>query len=225
MKHPRVKYLLLAALASTATTAPAFADTGKIGAAIKAGTSGIGGEVTIGLTPFINARTGVNAFNYDGSATESDVRYNYSLRLKSYPVLLDWHPFEDSGFRITSGVVINNNTLSATGAPQTSYTIGNTTYSAEEIGTLSGNVTFKHYAPFAGIGWGNAVGNHSALSFAVDLGVIFQGTPDVALAASGSMATNELFKADLDREINTVKSKINDIKYYPVISLGLAYKF
>ncbi|MEI8032528.1 MAG: hypothetical protein WCH05_04190 [Chlorobiaceae bacterium] len=225
MKPLRVICLLLAALASTIAAYPALADTGEIGAGIKAGTPGIGPELTIGLTPFLNARAGYNALHFDGSTTESDIMYHYSMKLKSCPILLDLHPIGNSGFRITSGIFINNNVLRATGAPQTTYTIGNTTYPAADIGTLAGTVTFKHYAPFAGIGWGNAVGSKSSLSFAFDLGVIFQGSPDVALAANGVVASDPLFKADLAREISSVKSKISDIKYYPVLSLGLAYKF
>jgi hypothetical protein len=226
MKTRKLKRALLVTLISLALapSSSAFADTGDFGIAVKAGTLGIGGEVAIGILPSLNARASYNGFNYDGTTTESDIKYDYKLKLKSVPVLLDWHPFENSGFRLSSGAVFNNNDVKATGTSQSLYTIGGATYTGAEIGTLTGAVTFKKVAPYAGIGWGNAVGKESGLSIAFDLGVMFQGQPDVSLSASGPIASIPSFQTNLDAEINDVKNKIENVKYYPVVSLGLAYR-
>ncbi|NTW69450.1 MAG: hypothetical protein HGB23_06305 [Chlorobiaceae bacterium] len=173
----------------------------------------------------MNARAGFNAFNYDGNATESDIRYDYKLKLQSIPVLLDWHPIDNSGFRVSSGVVFNSNKVNATGTPQGTYTIGGTSYSAADVVSLTGDVAFKKVSPYAGIGWGNAVGPDKRLSIAFDLGVMFQGKPNVSLAASGPIATNATFITNLANEVADLEDKIKNLQYYPVISLGLAYKF
>lgn len=225
MKISTFKRALLVAMISFSLTPSAFAGTGDIGVALKGGTLGLGGEVTVGLMPSVNARAGFNTFNYDGSRTENNIKYDYKLKLQSIPVLLDWHPFEASGFRLSSGAVFNSNKINATGTPQGTYTIGGTTYTAAQIATLSGNVSFNNFAPYAGIGWGNVVGEDSGLSIAFDLGVMFQGKPNVSLAASGPIATDATFKTNLAREVADLESNINSLKYYPVISLGLAYKF
>ncbi|NHQ60889.1 hypothetical protein G9409_09920 [Chlorobium sp. BLA1] len=225
MKKRVMKRAVLVSLLSLCLSPSAFADTGDVAGTLKGGTLGLGAEVTVGLTSSINARAGFNTLNYDGSTTESDIKYDYTLKLQSIPLLLDWHPFDASGFRLSSGAVFNSNKVNATGAPQGTYTIGGTTYTTAQIATLSGDVTFNNVSPYAGIGWGNAVGTDSGLSIALDLGVVFQGTPNVSLAASGPIATDATFKTNLAKETTDLESNIKSLKYYPVISLGLAYKF
>jgi len=225
MKTRTVKRALLVSLISFALSPAAFADTGDIGLALKGSTLGLGGEVTIGLTSAVNARAGFNAFNYDGTTTESDIQYDYKLKLQSIPVLLDWHPFENSGFRVSSGVIFNSNKVTATGTPQGTYTIGGVTYTAAQVVSLTGDVAVKKVSPYAGIGWGNAVGPDKRLSIGFDLGVMFQGKPNVSLAATGPIATNATFITNLANEVADLENKIKDIQYYPVLSFGLAYKF
>jgi hypothetical protein len=225
MKNRSLKQALLITLISVASSTSVFAKTGDVGIAIKGSSLGLGGEVTIGILPSINARTGYNTFNYSGTVTESDIMYDYKPKLKSVPVLLDWHPFEKSGFRISSGAIINKNEVKATGVSQSLYTIGNMTYTGAEIGTLNGSVTFKKVSPYAGFGWGNAVGAKGGISIAFDLGVMFQGQPDLTLTASGPITSTPSFQADLAKETKDVENKISDAKYYPVASLGVAYKF
>jgi hypothetical protein len=214
------------ALFAVLTWSPALhADTGEIGAGLTGGTLGFGGNVTVGIAPAINARTGFNLFSYDGESTESDVSYDYELSLLSFPVLLDWYPLEGSGFRLTSGILINGNEITATGTSDDTYKIGDTEYPAASVGVLTGKVDFNAVAPYLGIGWGNAVGKDTGLSFALDLGVAFQGSPDISLEASGPLSSNPDFQAELENEIADLEDEIDEFKYYPVITLGLTYKF
>ncbi len=225
----RIITLALLAVATCAFTGPAaFADSGNIAVGVKAGTLGFGGEVTAGLTPSFNARVSYNGYNYNGSSTQNQIIYDYKLSLGSFPVLLDWYPFEGSAFRLSPGVVFNNNKISATGTSKqvSSYVIGGKTYSTAQIGSLVGNADFNKTAPYAGLGWGNAVGKDSGLSVVFDLGVMFQGSPTIALSATNpAMQNDPTFKASLDKEIADVKDKTDKLKYYPVVSLGLAYRF
>lgn len=80
--------------------------------------------------------------------------------------------------------------------------------------------------PF-GIGWGNAVGKNSRLTISVDAGVMFQGKPKVSLTPKDvnlSPADTALLQQNIDKEVENLKCDIKDFLYYPVISLGLAYK-
>lgn len=226
MKIDLFKKALLSAMLVLGSSSAAFAGTGDIALGIKGGTAGIGGDVTIGLIPAVNIRSGYNAFNYSGNASKSDISYDYKLKLKSIPVLLDWHPFAKSGFRLSSGIFFNSNEITATGKSQSSYKIGDTTYTPGELGTLTGKIDFNKTAPYAGFGWGNAVGNHGPITLSFDLGVIFQGTPNVSLAASNQAIYGVPgFQSNLDKEVASIKNTTDDIKYYPVISVGLAYQF
>jgi hypothetical protein len=225
MKAKSFKALLTFLVVATSFSPAAFADTGDIGLGLNGGTLGLGGQVTVGLTSSINARAGINGFRYEGKATKSDISYDYKLNLLSFPVLADWHPMEGSGFRLTSGILFNNNNVKATGRPSATYKIGDVLYSAADIGALTGKVDFNAVAPYVGLGWGNAVSKHSRLSLALDLGVAFQGTPSVSLEASGPVASTTAFQTELNKEVADIKDKTKNLKYYPVLSIGLAYKF
>ncbi len=225
MKMKLLKSSLVSATLLLGIAPSAVAGTGDVALGVKGGTLGIGAEVTVGLLPSLNLRTGYNAFNYNGTATKDNIDYDYKLKLGSLPVLVDWHPIPASGFRLSTGLVFNNNKVDATGKTKLSYSIGGTTYSSAQLGTLTGNIDFNSTAPYAGIGWGNAVAKGSPLSLSCDVGVLFQGTPKVSLAASGPIATDATFKANVAKEEATIRDTTDNFKYYPVVSLGLAYRF
>ncbi|AOS83809.1 hypothetical protein BIU88_06380 [Chlorobaculum limnaeum] len=219
--------MFLPALLAIGMSAPmaAFAGTGDLALGVKGGTAGIGGEVTIGVIDNLNFRTGYNYFNYDGSTTESDIDYDYELKLRSLPLLVDLHPF-GGGFRVTTGIFLNHNEVTGTAQPTgTTIEIGGTDYPVAGVGTLDAKIDFRKTAPYLGIGWGNAVNSSSPLSLSLDIGVMFQGTPKVSLDATGALASNPAFQESLDQEIEDVKDDIENLKYYPIISLGIAYKF
>jgi hypothetical protein len=218
LKSSLVSVTLLLGIAPSA-----FAGTGDFALGVKGGTLGIGAEVTFGLLPSLNLRSGYNAFNYDGSATKNSIDYSYKLKLGSLPVLVDWHPFPASDFRLSTGLVFNSNKVEATGKAQGTYTIDGQTYNASQIGTLTGKIDFNSTAPYLGIGWGNAVAKGSPLSLSCDVGVLFQGTPKVTLTPSVTPTT--AIQTSIANEEASIRDTTDNFKYYPVVSLGLAYKF
>ncbi|MFH1578011.1 MAG: hypothetical protein ABIC18_02950 [Candidatus Omnitrophota bacterium] len=199
-------------------------DTGKFAIGVKAGTLGLGIEAIARIKPRINARIGINACEFDYTGTESDIKYDFDLELFSLSALLDWHPF-DTAFRISAGGLYNQNSLKMTAKTTVSYQIGNTTYTAAEVGTLTGEMDIDDIAPYVGIGWGNAVGKNKQWSFSFDLGVIYQDSPKVKLNTTGSLSNNAVFQAELDREKQTLEDKLEDYQFYPVISMGVCYSF
>jgi len=191
----------------------------------RASTLGLGVDLTTAFTSFLNGRAGFNYFSYSETRTESDVRYDADLKLQSVTALLDWHPFA-GGFRITAGALINGNRLDMTAKPAASFTIGNNTYTANQAGVLSAKVDFDDVAPYLGIGWGNAVADNQGFSFALDLGVLFQGSPKAKLAAvGGALANDPAFLADLRQEERNLNHDLNNFELYPVIGAGVAYRF
>lgn len=217
--------LLFGLLLICLTVAPGFADTGDIALGVKASTLGAGAEGTVGLLQGLNLRGGVNALSFDFDAETSDVDYDVDADLLSFPIVLDWHPFKGSGFRITGGILINQNEGDAEATTEATYTIGDTVYTAAQLGSLSGKVDFNEVAPYVGIGWGNAVGKDKRWSFSCDFGVVFQGEANIDLAASGPIASDPTFQAELAKEKKALEDELDDYKYYPVISLGVTYKF
>ncbi len=219
-----LQHFLSTALITFALTPAAFADAGDIALTAKGGTLGLGAEVTVGLAQTFNARVGYNTFSYNSNSVQSDIEYDYKVNFKSIPLLVDWHPYVDKGFRVSAGVVINNTEITAA-TSQSTYTIGDYTYFASQVGMLTGRVDFNQVAPYAGIGWGNALSKGSSLTVVADIGVLFQGTPQLELIAHSPYATNPEFQRQLAKEVADIKTTTDKIKYYPVFSLGLAYKF
>jgi hypothetical protein len=213
-------------LACTTFVTPASANAMDIAGGLKASTLGAGAEVTLSLTSELNLRSGLYAFSYNASTHKSGIPIAYDLKLRSLPVLLDWFPLDDgSGFRISSGIILNNNKYLANAEPADSYDIGGVVYQADQVGKMNGDVTFSTIAPYVGIGWGNPFTAESRLSFSFDLGIAFQGKPDVSMVADGPVAADPAFQENLRQEENDIKNEIDIFKYYPVISAGIAYRF
>ncbi|MCR4337996.1 MAG: hypothetical protein NUV91_09360 [Candidatus Omnitrophica bacterium] len=190
----------------------------------EANSLGLGGKVIVKLTDQFNTRIGGNGFQYDYDATKSDVKYDLDLNLLNFSALLDWFPL-DNGFRLSTGVIINQNEIDATARRESSYTVGNSTYTSAEVGTLTGHIDFNEAAPYVGLGWGTPFGKTSNWSVMFDLGVMFQGSPDVDLGATGTLAGNAAFEADLQREEDDFEDDLAIFQFYPVVSIGIAYRF
>lgn len=211
------KGITIFAITSVLASPVALAD---LGLGVKAGTLGLGVEGTIGLTTGLNLRAGLNSFSYNYSDSASGVNYDVDLDLKSYALLLDWHPFAGS-FKLTAGVLSNGNGATMSGTPTGSVTIGNTTYPASAVGQLHGEVDFKSAAPYVGIGWGNAAGKARGLGVGFEIGVLFQGAPEVTLTSTNPAVSQN----DLDAEAREIEDDLSGFKSYPVISFGLSYQF
>lgn len=195
-----------------------------IAAGVKVGTLGFGVEVTAGISDNIAGRVNFNKYNWSTDTTSDQIKYDIELGLKSFMALLDWHPFNGS-FRASAGLVANGNEINMTATPTGSYEVGGVTYTAAEVGNLTGKVDFNSTAPYLGIGWGRAVGKGKSLSFNVDLGILFQGTPKLDLNATGTLATDATFQADLAEEEANAQEDLNGFNRYPVASFGIAYQF
>lgn len=192
--------------------------------ALKAGTLGAGVELTTGVTDSINARFGINNFTYGTSGTEAGISYDIDMQLQSGSVLFDWHPL-GFGLRATGGLLYNNNELSMRGQSTTGYTVGGTTYNAAEVATLSGTVDFDNLTPYLGVGWGNAVAQDQTFTVSFDLGILFQGAPNASLGATGTLASDPTFLANLRSEETDLNNSLDNFEYYPVVALGLGMHF
>jgi hypothetical protein len=119
----------------------------------------------------------------------------------------------------------NGNKIDMEARPMTSYIIGDSTYTPSQVGNLKGNIDFNSVAPYAGLGWGNAASKSSKWGLTLDVGVIYQGTPDITLSADGSLSSNAAFLAELEKERQRLEDSFNEYKYYPVVSFGIYYRF
>ena len=193
----------------------------------KIGTTGIGLDLTFGITRFVNLRSGFNYGSFTWSTGLGDVDYDMDIDLISVPLLVDIHPFANH-FRISGGLYIQpGSKATIEGTPTTATQIGAHVYTPEVIGTLTGDIEVSSVmTPYLGIGFGNSVGEDQLLTFMVDFGVIFQAY-DVSLSSDGAGMTTKLdtFRNDLLLEEQNVQSDMDDFKIFPVLTFGIAYHF
>lgn len=200
----------------------------------KGGTLGAGVELTIGLGSQLNTRLGLNGFSYSDRREASGIEYDGEANLRTATAFLDWHP-GGRGFRLTGGVVYNDTTVEGSSLPPASgsYEIGGVLVPVSLVGTLDAEAEFDPLVPYAGIGWGNAVRGGGRWGFSLDLGAVFQGEADVTLIpilpANSPINTNPVARQALDilleREAQDLEADAADYDIYPVVSLGVTYRF
>lgn len=193
-------------------------------AAAKVSTLGLGLDVAFPVTEAVDARVGFNTFSYSFNTTSANAggstTYSGKLDLGSFEALADWHPWA-TNFRLSGGLVYNNNKFNMTAQPTGgNVVVGGVTYTAAQAGTVNASVDFQKIAPYLGIGWGSAA-KDTGVSFAADLGVMFQGSPRAHVTATGA-AVNAAALAQANADLN---SKLNNFNIYPVASIGIGYTF
>ncbi len=192
----------------------------NIGVGVKAGTLGAGLEFNYGFNETFSATFGVNTYGTSFNEVSGGINYDVSIGLQTIELLGNYHPF-DGSFRLTSGVLFNDNEIAIKGTSDDgSYTIGSGSYTPDE---LNGLVTFDDAAPYFGIGWGHEFNNNWGLI--ADLGFMYQGEAEVALTATGTASTQPGFEENLEKERVQLENDLSGFKYFPVLSLGLYMRF
>jgi hypothetical protein len=189
--------------------------------ALRGGTLGPSVGVTTAINPRFNVRVDVPYFSYSQSSVQQvedfDLEVEGSVRLFSVSGLVDMHPFRN-GFRLSAGAVLNRNEATFSGRSAGPHTVGRTTYSAEEIGELSGTIELgSAIAPYLGIGFGNPVNAGKGLGLLLDLGIMFSGAPKVTMEGTGMVAPTA-------EEAPKVQDNLDWVRLYPAVSIGLSYK-
>lgn len=211
----------LAGMRATAA-APAEAEAGGVGVTAKVGTLGVGGELTLGLNDYVGIRLGVNAFNWSGTTDAEEGTVYTDLDWLTYGGLLDLHLF-GGGFRVSGGALVNKNKLNLRADLTEPVELNGQKYWLED---LKGDVTFDELAPYVGIGYGNAVDRDGRWHFSCDFGVMLQGEPKVSATATASNpAIQPAVDAALQEEVADIQDDAKSYKYYPVVSLGVSFRF
>jgi hypothetical protein len=208
--------------------APALADEGVdhgLGLSVGAigGTNGLGLEVGYRLTNHFGVRANYASYNYSKSTDSGDFDIDGKARLKSSGLLLDVFPFGGS-FRLSVGMRSNKNRFAGIATPTTATVdVGGDTYTASQVGTLTGEAGFKKNSPTATLGWGGKF--KTGLHFGFEVGVVAQGSPKLSATSSGSLASNPTFQSSLNDQLAEWEDDSKDYKLWPVIQLHLSYRF
>jgi hypothetical protein len=197
-----------------------------LGITTRVGTLGVGLDVAKSLTSQVDGRLGFNFGNVGFNRTDSGINYDSQLNLSSVQLFGDYRPF-GGGFRVTGGLIAQNNRFSVTSKPNGngSYTIDGTQYSASQVGNLNGEFKYANsIAPYFGIGFGQPA--NSGFGFNADLGVMFTGAPKVSLDASNpDFNNNPTTRSAIDNQARRTENELRGFNVYPVLSVGVSYGF
>ncbi len=232
------------ALIMSATTS-AWAQTGapsnpKVGVAISASTLGISFDAAARVAPRVNLRAGASLFDYTRDFDDGDITYRGKLTMRSVHAYVDWFPF-GGGFHISPGFILHNGNkaeLSASLPPGKRVTIGDTEYVSATTNPIqaSGAVSVESGRPALLIGWGDIIPRSRRFSVPIEIGVIFQGAPAATLSFSGTacalnglncrnIGTDAAIQNDVRKEEANLNEDIRILRFYPVLSLGVAFRF
>jgi hypothetical protein len=209
MKPTLARALVLAAALAAAGAAHAA------GIGIRAGTTGIGADVAWNVAPLVDMRLGYSALKWGYDVSTSNASYDGDLKLSNLSGLLDFRPLGPL-FRLTGGVILNDNKYQATGRPTNGLP-----------GSFSATVEPAHRAaPYLGIGWGNVAG--AGFNFYADVGVMFMGSPKARLNADcGGLnaAQCAALQSQAAAEQANLEDQLKHFKAYPVLNLGVTFGF
>ena len=206
------------------------------------GTLGLGVNAGYDFSNDLAIRGLVNYFNLDFEKEKAGNEYDGELDLRSVGLVLDWHPFWGA-FRLSGGAFLNNNQVSASAESVSGegLDIGGFTYPDAK---LNFRMDFAKTAPYLGIGWTSGRGR-GGLTFTADIGALIRSAPrvsangqadgcdftvsregDAEVDCSGvaGLVEGEL-RSNLEREHRELRDALDKLKVYPVVSLGVSYRF
>jgi hypothetical protein len=224
---------LLISLAFWGAPESARAESPPLAVDLRVGTIGIGGDVDVGLGSHFTVRLGYSDFTYNRDVNSSDVNYSGSLKLGGFSGLVDWNLF-GGGFHISAGAMVNPLKIDVAGIPAAdgSFTINNDTYTAGQVASLGGSLKIGNsVAPYIGLGWGNPVGSNGHWHVLFDVGALYGGTPKTSLqagcgpAAPAGSAICAQLQTDVQAEDAKLQNNVSLVTWYPVINLGVSYRF
>lgn len=222
MLRKSIVIALLTGIAAGSSAARAEEASG-LSIGVTAGTLGIGPELGYRISPLFGVRGSATFFGISHDFDVNDITYDGRLKLSTFGLSADLYPFQ-GGFRLSAGARINKNKIKMRATPTSVVSVGDNDYTPGQIGTLSGDVRTKDFSPTLTLGY--AGGLSKGLKFGIDAGAMFQGHPRTNdLKATGSLASNPAFLADIATEQRKIDDKINKYNVYPLLQLSVAYAF
>jgi hypothetical protein len=217
----------LAILVAMSTNSMAGGDF-AIGA--KIGSTGLGIEARAAITENLFGRFGVNYLEVSPdlkNKSKDSLHYRSKATILTAPLMVDFHPMSDSGFRLSAGIAYNGCNISASATPTGSIKVNNKNYNAAEFGSIKAKLVLGNkIAPVFSIGYDNSLISDSAFSFNAELGAMYLGNPKVKVSATGPAKNHKQELSDLEKDVN---SKLGNIKkyfrWYPILTVGFKYSF
>jgi hypothetical protein len=196
--------------------------------ALQVGTTGLGAELGFGLTDLLGVRASYGAGSYPYSITESGIHYDTRLKPRVGLLNLDLHPFRGV-FRVSAGVAYNGSRIEGKADTRTgTVVLNNVTYNTADLGTVDGEVHFRKLAPYLGFGWGFVPQGSSGFFFTSDFGAMYSPATGSVTGTCAPLLAPPVcaaLQSDLRAEADAFRREVETYKFYPVVRIGLGYRF
>jgi hypothetical protein len=190
---------------------------------VQGGTLGAGIGAALPLNSWAGVHAELAGFGLSRTVTLDGNQYDGHLTLLQGGLYLDLFPFKSSGFRVTTGVLINGDHLDGHAVPNAdgNYKIGSDSVPA--VGPApSVTASLPHAMPYLGIGYGHKpVSKGFGLTF--DLGVAY-GRPHVSYNVP-EIYSSFTTQANINQEEQQLTNSVQRYKIYPVAQIGVSYRF
>lgn len=211
--------LLATSLSHTAMAEGDFAITGGIG------TMGGTVEGQFQVNEYFLLRAGANYLAFDEDIDVDDITYDGELDFSGFGAFVDVHPLGNS-FYVTGGAYAGGKDIDLVASSTVAVEIGGVVFTPAEYGRLEGDVSFDDVAPFVGLGFDTTFEGSGNWGFNVLAGAALFGSGDVTLEAVGGTLSNDpILQAQLAQEIQDIENEIEDYELWPVLQVGLSYRF
>jgi hypothetical protein len=231
-----VRWLALMALLAL-LAAPLPVGAAGLAAGPRGGTTGLGAELGWGLGGGLRGRVALGAWDEERDVTASGVRYDGEIELRSVLAMLDWHP-GGGGFRLTAGLAWNDNRVVGT-APLAEVFADEIADLARrgidlrgvDLGLARGEAATDNFGPYVGLGWGRGPRGGGGLALTFDLGVFHHGRPSAELRPETSLpldlvpGARQALDELIAREERQIEEEIDGYRFFPVVALGVSYRF
>jgi len=194
----------------------------------KAGTLGLGLDVAYAFNPTFAVRSSFNTFSAFRHIKYEDKNFQTFGLIHNNGILLDVHPWQNAFF-FSWGAFKSNSRIDLKYKPKSdSIKIGNHTYPAMQVGDVKTSIKLKRKInPYFGFGF-NSMDKNNRWHFLLDIGAIYIDTPQAtihAVASKGFEALQPVLDNESKIENKKLNQKIKKYKIFPVISVGVGYKF
>ena len=208
--------------------------------AFRTSTLGLGADVGLRVADHLNLRIGFSGFNYSRTVSDGNIPYIGVLRLRSLQALADWFPGH-GGFHLSPGLLLydgNRVTANALFSKDQILSSGTNRFTSDPSDPITGAAksSMRKVAPMIVAGFGSLVPRTRRFGISVDFGVVFQGLPSTSFVMLGSacdpkgrncskVAADSDIQSDIREGQQTMQDDLSIMKYYPIASVSLGYRF
>jgi hypothetical protein len=225
----------------TAAAAPSSGGTrplSAVGLGLEFGSGGVGVDLVTPLSRHFNLRASASFFSYSPNLVVDGLDIGGAIRFENASASLDIFPFHN-GFRISPGLTSFNKThLDATllvPAGQ-SFTLNGASYTSDPTNPVHGTGNFafgqNKVVPRFTLGYGNLIRRRGHFSFLAEAGFQYIAAPVVLLTAAGNSCSGPnntlcgpVDQTNVAQEQNDIQNDLAPLRFYPIVSLGIGFKF